>query len=98
MNRRRVRKKEDFEHTELLKKLKKYEERVEKFTKEKDLVIRRGHYNILVQETRRQLLKETYREMEIRNKFDLKLLERIDKDFKEHFINENDEKIDDAVL
>ena len=43
-------------------------------------------------------MKERFDMMEIRNKFETELLQRIDNDFKNELINENDETIDENIL
>ena len=43
-------------------------------------------------------MRERFHIMEIRSKFEGELLEKIDKDFKEELIDENDELIDEMQL
>ncbi len=47
---------------------------------------------------RKQLLKERFHVMEIRNKFEAEMLKRIDDDFLGELIDQNDDTIDEIVL
>eukprot|EP00347_Sterkiella_histriomuscorum_P017970 403347280 len=98
MNVTKVKRQQQQYSNEMQVKLQKQQARVDQFLREKELIIQRGHYNIIVEQMRKQLMKETFKEMEIRNKYQEKLLEKIDQDFKNELINEQDQQINEVEL
>jgi len=98
VNTQRLKRKRKHQHEEMQKKLQKFEVKVEKFKRDKKLVMMRGQYNILVSSIRKLLLKERFHEMEIKTKFESEILNRIDLDFKKALIEENDDRIDELQL
>ncbi|CDW91787.1 UNKNOWN [Stylonychia lemnae] len=98
MNVTQAKRKQEFNQTQMIEKLTFQQKRVNKFLRQKSLTISRGHFNIMAEQMRRQLMKETFIEMEIRNKYQEKLLRRIDQDFKDELVDENDETINEVQL
>lgn len=98
LNSDRLNRKRNFSKLELQVKLKQYEVKVDKFKRDKQMVMVRAQYNLLCQHMRKSLLEDRFREMEQRKNFNQTILRKIDHDFLAMLVDENDEEMDETLL